>query len=124
MVVALPDPEVGLEEVDHGEPGAGPPIGDRTGLEDQPAMDAMSADQLVDQAGLPDPGLADQRGDLPLALPGLVERSPELVDLRVASHEAAQPPRGHDLESGSRGGGAGELIDVDRLRYPLDRYGS
>ena len=50
MVVALPDPEVGLEEVDHGKPGTGPTIGDRAGLEDQPVMDAMRADQLVDEA--------------------------------------------------------------------------
>ncbi len=124
MVVALPDPEVGLEEVDHREPGTGPTIGDRAGLEDQPVMDAMRADQLVDEARLPDPGVADHRGDLPLSLAGLSERAPELIDLRVASHEAAQPPAGGHLEPRPRGGGAGQLVDVDRLRPPLDLHGT
>ena len=50
MIVALPDPEVALEEVDHRQPGTGPPVGDRPRLDDQPVVDAMRADHLVDEA--------------------------------------------------------------------------
>ena len=82
-------------------------------------MDAMRTDQLVDEARLPDSGLADDRHDLALSLSGLPERSPELVDLRFPSHEAAEPPDGRDLESRPPRGGTGQLVDLDRLRQSL-----
>ena len=70
----------------------------------------MRARQLVDQARLPDPGLADQGHELPLPLAGLPERPAQLLDLRLAPHEAGQAPGGRHLEARPLGGRAGQLL--------------
>ena len=91
-------PEVGPEDVEDREvrDGAGvglaPPFEERhapLGLAEQPLA------KLVEQARLPDAGLAEQAHDLPVAPEGVLETAPQEADLAGASHEraAARGPR-------------------------------
>src|ERR671919_1821095 len=68
-------------------------VGDRAGLQDEPALDAMRVSQLEDETGLADSGLPDHRGDLALPRPGSLERAPDLLDLQLAPDEPRETAR-------------------------------
>ena len=66
-VVARLDAEVGPREIDHRRVGRPLAVGDRGGLDDEGALEAVGMDELPEQAGLADPGLADHRDHLAVA---------------------------------------------------------
>jgi hypothetical protein len=59
----------------------------------------MRVRQLEDEAGLAHTGLAHDRRDLTAALPGLLERAAELLDLGVTAEEPGEPTGSRGLEA-------------------------
>jgi hypothetical protein len=121
--VAVGDPEIALEQIDDGQVAGGLAVGDGTGLEHEPALDAMGVGELEDQPRLPDAGLPHNGRDLPAALTRLLQCAPELLHLSVPPHEAREPPRCGGLEPRPDGADSGELIDLDGGGQPPDRHG-
>ncbi len=70
-IIAGVELKVGLEQIDDGQVGGRLAIRIGTGLEDQPAVGLMRADELIAQAGLSHPGLPDHPYHLPPPLPHL-----------------------------------------------------
>ena len=122
-VVLLRDLEVALEEVDHRQVRCRLAVRDGARLEHEPALGPMRVDELVEQARLADPGLPQHRHDLAAAAPGLLERLAELIDLRVATDEAGEPPRHRGLQARAGRAGAHDLVDGHGLGQALDRRG-
>src|SRR6185295_5839037 len=57
-IVAALDPEVGAQQIDHGEVRGRLPVGHRCARDDEAILDSMGVRELVIQAGLADAGLA------------------------------------------------------------------
>ena len=80
----------------------------------------MRVDELVKQAGLANPGLANAGHDLAMALARFPESAPEDLHLSVTPDEPAEPSPGQGLNARPRGAGAGELEGFDGLTQSLD----
>ena len=77
MVIALLDPEIAPEEVDH-RPVARPlAVRDGGALENQPAVQAMRVSDLMDEPGLADPRLSHDRDDLAVTSARQLQRAPQ-----------------------------------------------
>jgi hypothetical protein len=75
------------------------------------------AEELEDEAALPDPWLADQRQELGrVLLPDALERPLEQLELALAAHQ--RRPRLDDVDT-EPGTGLQRLPDIDRLGLPL-----
>ena len=114
-VVALLDLEVGLEQVDDRQVAGRLAVGDRAGLEDEPALGAVGVGELPDEARLPDAGLADEGDDLAVA-----RRRARPSARRSCSSSASRPtkrvsPRAAAAWSRDRERARpGQLVDLDR----------
>jgi hypothetical protein len=86
LIVTGLDLEVALEEVDHRQVARRLAVRDRGGFQDEPALQAMGARELVDDARLAHPRLADDRRHLTATVTG------ELLD---AQHAARQVLNGY-----------------------------
>jgi hypothetical protein len=118
------DPEVGPQQVDDREVRRGLAVGDRHTGDDEAPVEPMRQDELVIEARLADAGLADDAHDLAATGPGVVERLVKLLELRGAPDEPRQPPRRRGLEARADGGGADELVQLDRIGEALHRRGA
>jgi hypothetical protein len=85
-------------------------------------MQAMGACELVEEAGLPHPGLADHRRQLAVAVGRKLLGAAKLLDLRVTAHEARQPAAGGRLQPGPGGAGSRHLVHVHVLHQSLHGY--
>src|SRR5262249_2519606 len=77
--------------------------------------------ELIDEARFTDTGFADDRHGLTMSARSNLLGANELIELSYAVDERRQPPRGGSLQAGSRGAGAGPLIDPDPFAEPLHR---
>ena len=59
----------------------------------------MGMDELVEEAGLPHPGLPDDGHDLAVPVAGAVEGPLELLHLDVAPDEPGEPLRGRGAQA-------------------------
>ena len=116
QVVPVLDLEVALEEVDHRQVARRLAVRDRGALEDQPALQAMRVGELVDEARLAHPRLADDRRHLTVTVAGELLGAAELLQLGVAADEARQPAPGGRLQAGSRRARPRHLVDLHRRR--------
>ena len=57
----------------------------------------MGVGELIEQARLAHPGLADDGHDLPVPVTGALQGAAELLQLGVAADEAGQPATGGSL---------------------------
>jgi hypothetical protein len=62
----------------------------------------VRAGELVVESRLTDPGLADDRDDLPVTRQGALERLTKLIQLVVTADEAREAARGGGLEARAR----------------------
>src|SRR4030095_3340427 len=104
------------------EIGHGLAVGSGAALQNLPALQAVRAGELPEQAGLADSGLADHRAAL--AVPGLrfLHGLVELLDLAVASDEAGEPARGGSVEPRADRSRPDDLVDLDRFGKALHRH--
>jgi hypothetical protein len=123
VLVPLVDMEVVLEEVDDREVGRCLPVGDRAGLDDQPAVGAMGVRHLPDEAGLADTRLPHDGHDLAVSR-RLPQGLSELLQLDVATDEPGQSPRRRRVHTRAKRPGSDHLVDFDRRIEPLDRHRS
>ena len=91
-VVAAVDREVAAEQLDHGQIGGGLAVGDRGGLQDEPAVHAVGVGELPEEPRLAHARLPDHGDHLAVPQAGPVEGAAELLQLGVAADEAREPP--------------------------------
>ncbi len=115
MRVAVADPEIALQEIDHGQVAGGLAVRHRACFQHEPALRARGAHQLEDEARLAHARLADDGRHLPTALPGLLQRAMELCELGVAAHEPGEAARGGCLEPRAHLASLRHLIGFHRL---------
>ena len=123
-VVAVVNLEVGLEQVAHGEVGGGLAVGDRAAFELEPAAGVMRPDELVEQAGLAHPGLANDRHDLAVAGAGALQGLAQGLELCLPPDETGEPTGRQRLQARPGGAGSDELEHLHGVRQPLDRNGA
>ena len=99
-LVAVLHVAIAPEQVNDREVRGGFTVGHRHAFQHPPALGVMGVDEFVDQAGLPHPGLPDQRHDLALARSSPLERLAQGGQLRVTPHKARQAPGHPRLEAG------------------------
>ncbi len=87
-VIVLLHVAVALEQVDDREVGRGLAVGHRGAFEHQPALGVVGVDELIDQARLPHARLPDQRHDLAMPRPGLLQRLLQRRQLRAAAPQS------------------------------------
>jgi hypothetical protein len=102
--IAVGDPKIALEEVDHRQIAAGLAVGRRGGLQDQAVCHPVRVAQLEDEPPLANAGLADDRRHLTATLPGLLERASELLDLGKGVPAAWRTPGRTSRRGGCRAG--------------------
>jgi len=83
----------GFEQVADRQIGSGLTVGHRATLQPQPALRVVRMEELVDQARLPHPGLAEEGDHLPLASPGPGQSLLQCLDLGLPPDKGREPPR-------------------------------
>jgi hypothetical protein len=124
QVVPVLDLEIALEQVDHRPVARRLAVRHGGALEDQPALQAMRVDELVDEAGLAHARLADHRRHLPMTVAGELLGAAELLQLGGAAGEARKPAPGGRLQPGPREPRPCHLVNVHRVGEPPDRHGA
>ena len=119
LIVAVLDLEVDLEQVDDREVRRRLPVRHGASLDYEPGARAMRPRELEEEAGFPDAGLADHRGQLAVTTAGLLERAAEVLDLGVASDEPAERSRRHRLQPAADRSRADDLEDSTGSVTPL-----
>ena len=84
----------------------------------------MRVGQLVDEARLAHPRLADDRHHLAVPVSGDLLGAAELLQLGVAADEARQPATGGRLQAGARRACPRHLVDLHCVGEPLHRHGA
>jgi len=84
----------------------------------------MRAQELVEQAGFPDAGIAHHGHDLATAAPGLLAGLAHLLHLGVAADEPREAAGAGRLQPRPRAGRRRQLEDLDRLGEALHRDGA
>ena len=79
----------------------------------------MGARELVEQAGLAHPRLADHRRQLAVAVAGTLLGAAKLLDLGVTAHEARQPSAGGRLQPRPGRAGSRRLVHLHGLHQAL-----
>ena len=97
-------------------------VGDRAAFQHEPALGAMGADELVDQAGLAHPGLPHHRHDLAVARAGALQGLVQGLELRLPPDKAGQPTRRKRLQARPGRAGTHQLEHLHGVRQPLDRH--
>ena len=116
--------EVGLEEIDDGQVAGRLAVGHGARLQDEPVLGAVGVGELVEQARLAHPGLADGRHELTVPGASLLEALAELLDLGVPADEAGEPAGRRGLQARSQRADPGELVDLDRGGQALHGHGA
>jgi hypothetical protein len=80
--------------------------------------------ELVDEARLAHPRLADDRHHLTVTVARELLRAAELLQLGVAADKPRQPTPGGRLQTGPRRARPRHLVDLHRFREPLHRHGA
>ncbi len=97
-------------------------IGGRAALQQKPALGARRLGELTEEAGLPHPGLPDDRHHLavprPCPLQGLVQGR----EFRLPPHEGGQPPRPQRLQARAGWASAHQLAHLHGIRQALDGH--
>jgi hypothetical protein len=123
-IVTGADLEVGAQQLDHGQVRGGHAIGDGGALDDEAVVRARRVDELPEEAGLADAGLADDADELAVAGVGPLEGVGEAVQLGRAADEPGEAPGRRGLQAGARGAGADDLVDLDWLGETLHGHGA
>src|SRR5262249_31446193 len=89
--VRVLDDEVTLEEIDHRQVRRRFAVGDRAGVEDEPAVNAVGVGHFPDQPRLAHARLADDGDDLPVASRGAREGLAKRLELDVPPDESPNP---------------------------------
>src|SRR5215831_6998099 len=84
----------------------------------------MRVGELVDQARLAHPRLADDCRDLAVTVRGQLLSMAELLQFGVATDEAGQPAAGSSLETCPRRAGAYHLVDLYGVGEAFDGHGA
>ena len=114
---------VALEQVDDGEVRRGLAVGHRGALQHPPALGVVGVDELIDQARLAHPGLADQRHHLAVPRPGLLPGpAVSAASSCCRPTKRREAPRRRCLQAPPDGTGPDQLKDLDGLGQPLDRH--
>ena len=98
-VVALLHMDIALEQVDNREVGRGLAVGHRGTLQHPPALRVVGVDKLIDQAGLPHPGLPDEGHDLAVAGSARSSAWRRAASSVLPPDKARQPPRRRGLQA-------------------------
>src|SRR5262245_21856602 len=109
VVLAL-NAEIGLEEIYEREIRRGLAIRDRAACEQEPAVGAVRAGELIEQARLAHAWLADDCHHLALPGPSPLPRLAQLAQLRVAPHETCQAPCHGSLEARAYSSGSPQFV--------------
>ena len=80
--------------------------------------------ELVDEARLAHPRLADDRCHLTVTVVRELLGAAELLQLGVAADEPRQPPPGGRLQAGPRRARPRHLVDLHGVGEPLHRHGA
>ena len=123
LVVAFLDLEVVAQQRDDREVRRRPAVGHGARLDDPPRGRQLAVDELVDEARLADPGLADDADDLPVTGAGALHRAVEHAELGLAPDEAREPADRGGLEPGARLAGPDQLEGLERVGEALDQQG-
>ena len=115
------DVGIALEQVDDREVRRGPAVGHRGAFQHAPALGGVAVHELIHQARLAHPGLAEQGHELALPLGGLRQRLRQRRQLLIAPDKARQPTRHSGLQAAMDGCGPDQLEDVHGLGQTLDR---
>jgi hypothetical protein len=84
----------------------------------------MRVGELVDEARLAHPRLADDRHHLTVTVTRELLGAAELRQLGIAADEAREPAPDGRLQAGPRRAGPRHLVDLHRLGEPLHRHGA
>ena len=84
----------------------------------------MRVGELVDEARLAHPRLADDRRHLTVTVAGELLGAAELLQLGVAADEPRQPAPGGRLQAGPRRARPRHLVDLHGVGEPLHRHGA
>ena len=123
-VIAVVHMTIALEQVNDGEIGRGFAVGHGGTLQDPPALEVVRVDELIDEAGLSDPGLPDQGYHLPVSGPRPFQSLDQGRQLCVAADEASEPAGRGRLQAPPDATRADQLKDVYRRGDALDRHGA
>src|SRR5205807_7804422 len=85
---------------------------------------AMRVGEVVDEARLAHPGLADDRHQLTVTGAGQLLRAAEMLQLGVAADEPRQAAPGGRLEASPRRACPRHLVTLPRVGEALDRHGA
>ncbi len=113
---------VTLEQVDHGEVWRRFAVGDRSALKHKPSLRSVGLDKLIDQAGLPDAGLAHRSHHLAVASSCQLQHLTECLDLCLAPDKPGESTGDRRLQTSANGTGPDQLEHFHRLCHPLDRH--
>ena len=102
------------EQVEYREVGCGLAVGHGGALEHPPALRVVRVDTLIDEAGLPYPGLANHRDHLPMSGPSLLQGLHQGRKLRVTADKAGKPPGCRRLQAPPDPTRTNQLKDVYR----------
>ena len=121
IIAARIDLEVAAQEIGKRQVRRRLAVGHRTRLENQPVLDVMRVHELVIEPRFSDAWFAHDR-DNPAASPARFFRgAAELIEFRVAPHEAGEAAHPRRLEPGPCCSGSRELIHFHGLCEPLHR---
>ena len=123
LVVAVLDLEVVAQQRDDRQVRRRPPVGHGGRLDHPPCGGQGVVDELVKEARLAHPGLADDADDLPVPGAGALHRAPEHAELGLAPDEAGEPADRGSLEPGARLSGPDQLEGLERVGETLDHEG-
>ena len=91
--------EEDLEEIDDGQVAGRPAVGHRARLQNKPVLRPVRVGELVEQARLAHPWVADGRHQLTVSGAGLLEGFAELLYLGVPADKAREPSDRRGLET-------------------------
>src|SRR5207244_4058957 len=108
--------EMGIapEQVEHREVRCRLAVGHRGALEHPPALRMVRVDTLIDEAGLPYPGLTDHCDHLPVSGSSMLQGLDQGRELRVTADKAGQPPGCRRLQAPPDATRTDQLKDVYR----------
>ena len=123
FVIAGMDVEIAGQEVDQRQIRGGLAIGHRPRLQYQPSLHRRGMDELEEDTGLADAGLAHEGDDLAASGPRVRRRAAQRLDLELTADELRHRARGQRMDP-HPGVHALELEDLHRLLDALEGVGA
>jgi hypothetical protein len=121
VVVPVADAEVGAHDLEDGEEGDVPAVGDGVALEHREAAGAAALQELEAQPALAGARLGHHAHRLPVALAGARQGGLQHLHVVGAAHEATETAGPRHVEAGAVRAQPLELEDADLPGHALDR---